>query len=284
MAANGITGLQQQVMQKAAGGTLAGKNPNNFSKVQSRHIWTTGYFFQGSGGQIQAAAFGGNNPVLQPNTYPLFTTLQQANGQGLPQGFTLDALDTNWLSAGRVSDDQNFLVTEVGFQLLPIRPEIAALAPTVMSPGPLAADDVDKLQRDVIVQLKYITEEIPLGTLGQYAPPGGAVETVPSVLDYAGQVNGTLDGGGMGMSAQTTTQVWDQARLIQLAGPTPPQPAMRRRLDVPIYLANSTTFTMQLVVPRSVQLRPGGNTGVGGTGAFSVRCDFWVIESYRNNG
>jgi hypothetical protein len=284
--AAGITGLAQTVMQKAAGQTLKGNNPNDFSKVQSRHIWSTFYFHSATGGAIQPAAFGGNNPVLQPGTYPVFTTLQQANGQGLPAGFFLDSLDTNWLSAGRVSDDQNFLVTEIGAQILPMRPEIVALSTIAMTGGAVAADDVDKIQRDVILQLKYVTEQIPLGTLGQYAPPCGSVETVPGVLDYAGQRNVTLDGGGMGFSnlAAFPNGQTQQARLIQLGGPTPPQPAMRRRLDVPLYLANSTTFTFELLVLRPTQLRPGGTKGAGGTGAFQVRIDLWVIESYRDNG
>jgi hypothetical protein len=101
--------------------------------------------------------------------------------------------------------------------------------------------------------------------------------TGQTLLDYpaAGVVVGAQLVGGQSETVARTPQ------LAQNSGPIPAMPALRRRLDVPIYLQPAMTYSMKLIFPRPVQLL---TLTQGGKGGFKIRIDMWGVETFKKQG
>lgn len=131
--------------------------------------------------------------------------------------------------------------------------------------------------------MKYLTNEVPLGPLASFPQSGGLAFTGDSRLNYAAGVTAgpPLAGGlaeGSGIAPPWGSRI---AHAVSNSGPYPASPQLRRKLDVPIFLRNTQTFQMKVRVPRPIILRSVQN---GGTGTFSIRFDWWAVESFREAG
>ena len=277
--------IAKQVSDQEEEMLKAGRVPGDgkFGTLRQRHIWSTYHFVYGAGLAIQNSTLIANNQIVVPGTYRVFRESVGKNGQGLPAGLMLGDTDTNFLGEGRMPDQQNFAVWEVGVSILPQRVDVVSQSLQTRGAGPLHPDDVSKILDDGILRVKYITEEVSLGHFADFAQPGGPGFTVPSVLDYTGAAayvaasNSVYGGQNAGnMSGQPfSAQI---ARAVQNSGNMAASPGTRRKLDVPIFLPARTQFEFQLVFKRPVLLRSLQN---GGTVGFQARVDLWVAESYR---
>lgn len=277
-----IRSIQQQqadVLQRGKAG------PQGYNTIRQRHLFSTYHFTVGPGLAVQLNNPFANIPTIQPGVYSVFKAGADANAQGLPQGFQLTDNDTNFIGAGRVPDQQNFSVWEVGVAIGPQRTDVV-LADTVNRGfGTPEADDVDRFQQDTVLQVTYITEEVPLGAVREFAQPGGPHMSAPSLLSATqaagvfnqGGPSGALGGQQWGSYASSPWSAGIQ-RTQGNGGNVAPAPSLRRKLDVPIFLSAGTQFSFDLLVARPIPLRSLQNLGTAG---FAVTVDLWVVESYR---
>jgi hypothetical protein len=255
--------------------TLKGQADRKFKNVRSRHLWSV-YNFSRSATANSIDANG-----LKPGDYSVFSTTAGSNGQGLPQGEDLSEIDTNFPGAGRVGDDQNFAIWELGVSVLPARQSVVALDTTVMAEGPPSPLDVDQILSSGVLVLKYIDVELPLGPLSSFAQPGGPFIAAPTLLDYGQSAQAVAEGVAGGLAEGSTASPWDsrQAKLTTNGGNLPAAPGMRRKLQVPIFLPKTVNFTFAFRFARTIKLL---TVGQGGTGAFKLRLDWWAVESFRD--
>jgi hypothetical protein len=261
--------LGEQDDQLLRKGTLASER---YDQIRQRHIWSTFYLTKGyQGSALDATA------MLAPLEMIFFAAGNGQNGQGLPQGFQLSELDTNFPGTGRVSDDQNFIVWEIGVSLLPMRADVVAGSGGAMSGNTPHPDDCDRLLDDMIESVRYLTNEVPYGPANLFAQSGAPAITVPSALDTSGSVSNNANQVKGGQGEDSTRQ----ARVAQNAANMPAVPSTRRKLDVPIYMQAKQTFAFKLTTFRQRQLL---TLAQGGTCGFRVRLDWWSVESFREQG
>ncbi len=277
-----IQGQESRLLRQGQAGE------QRYSQIRMRHIWSTFYFTSGFSGSIITAA-----GVLQQGEYSFFTALSNQNGQGLPTGFFLSDNDTDFPGANRVSDDQNFSIWEMGLTVQPMRADLAAAVPASMTIGTPHPLDVDQICDNGIVSIKYLTNDIPMGAVGDFVQSGGPSMTAPTLLDYSARASteaagagpagniGGLQEGGVAAGAQVAP--WGQRQAIASAnsGNLPPAPGARRRMEIPIYLPNTSTFSFKVTFARPITLLTPAR---GGTGGFRLRLDWWAVESFREQG
>jgi len=261
--------LSKQDEQLLRDGTLASMR---YDQIRQRHIWSTFYLTSG----YQGSAIGATSMLL-PLEMIFFAATAGQSGQGLPVGFQLSELDTNFPGTGRVADDQNFIVWEMGVSILPMRADVVAGSNGAMTGNTPQPDDCDRLLDDMIQNVRYLTNEVPYGPANCFQQSGGPMFNVGSELDSAASF-GLNVGQVKGGQGEDTTR---QARWAQNAGPMPAQPSLRRKLDVPIYLQAKQTFAFKLTTYRQRQLM---TLAQGGTCGFRVRIDWWAVESFREQG
>lgn len=274
--------LQNAIQQQQSGvlrrGVASPQLPP-FDKIRQRHLWSVFAFTAAAGGAVSAAG------LVTPGDYAVFQTGQNSNGQGLPQGFSMSELDTNLPGGGRVSDDQNIAVHELGASIVPLRPDVVA-ANANQSLGPILPEDADAIATNTAVVFKYITNEVVLGPLGCFVQPGGPSITAPTLLDGPASVGvvapslATVGGVSGDMTLPSITAGYDAVWSAN-SGNIPPAPALRRKLQVPIFLPATTTFQVIFRVSRQFKIRAAIE---GGRGAFALRADFWAVESFKSQG
>jgi len=184
------------------------------------------------------------NGYIQPQILALFVTPTGQVGQGWPVALT--ELETNWKAANRVPDNQNFEVTEIGVSILP---QVTA-AGGDESVLPL----IDQVQvlTNTIVQIKYLTNAVPLGLAADFAQAAG-----PHLGAYV---------------PQTVTAPVAEG-IVSTNGFA--APGLRRRFKVPILLQHGETFSFELNVPRAYLLSANDDTD-----RVVARLDFWATESF----
>lgn len=246
---------------------LQGQAVRSFKDFRCRHLWST-YHFQPGAGSIAAG------------DYKLFVAAAGKNGQGLPSGLSLDDLDTNFSGEGRVPDDQNLAVWELGVSLLPAREDVVDDNTAIYANGPMEPGDVDNVLSSAVLGVKFVDTELELGPLSTFSQPGGPHIAVPTLLDWTEEDAIRALGISGGMATGPAASPWQQAtaRLASSSGNLAPSPATRMRLDVPIFLGHTNTFYFFLRFGRAINLR---TVARGGTGAFRARVDLWCAESFR---
>lgn len=274
--------LQNAIQQQQSGvlrrGVASPQLPP-FDKIRQRHLWSVFAFTAAAGGAVSAAG------LVTPGDYAVFQVGQNGNGQGLPQGFSMSELDTNLPGGGRVSDDQNIAVHELGASIVPLRPDVT-VSNANQGLGPILPEDADAIATNTAVVFKYITNEVALGPLGCFVQPGGPSITAPTLLDgpqSSGKVGagaGPVGGVNGNMTVKSIGQGYDAVWSAN-AGNIPPAPALRRKLQVPIFLPATTTFQVIFRVSRQFKIRA---LLEGGRGAFALRADFWAVESFKSQG
>ena len=224
--------IGQSVQNQSTNLLETGQRFARFNQLRQRHFWSTGCFTPDANGYIQAIIL------------PLFVTPPGQVGQGFP--VALSELETNWKAANRIPDNQNFEVTEVGCQIW-CQTSAAGGDATVLNPR-----DQVSVVTNTVIQIRYLTNAVPLGLMADFAEPAGShlgtYRPQPIAAPVAAGITSTN-----GFSA----------------------PGLRRRFKVPILLQHGETFSFELNVPRAYLLTAGDDTG-----RVVVRLDFWATESF----
>lgn len=270
--------LQQMVDSQIAKVLERGTRYGRFDQIRQRHFWSS-YLFAGYAGSS-----------IPAGPYDIFKIPQGQQGQGYPVPMAIR--ETNWLGAGRVPDNQNFVITEIGVTLKrPPATQQMSSPPTPINNGGVAFDpnaprngiaanmtaaqyaaingvapilpaDAQAILSGMILEFGFLTNSVPLGTLGDFSQAGGNYCMSPAY--YAG--NNT-----------------DHNRAVsgrQKAGdPTNgiPAAAFRRKLEVPILLQHGESQFMRLNVPKAIPIK---TLAQGSSGWFEVRVDWWASESF----
>lgn len=231
-------GIQHAVQQQADRLLMTGRRFSRFDQIRQRHFWSTFFFDPDANGYISTGV------------KPLFTTPPGQTGQGFP--FPLTERDTNWKSANRVPDNQNFEVLEVGVSI-----GVTPRFPTAddQSDNELVQTGaiVSAIADNCVVEIQYLTNAVPLGLIGDFPQSSGP---------RAGQ-------------DQATTLMTNPRERWNLNGLA--APGLRRRFKVPIMLQHGETFSFRFNVPRSFFV--GTGTTLNQWGVYG-RLDFWATESF----
>lgn len=272
--------LQQMVDSQIAKVLERGTRYGRFDQIRQRHFWSS-YLFAG---------FAGSSIPAGP--YDIYKIPQGQQGQGYP--IPMATRETNWLGAGRIPDNQNFVVTEIGVTLKrPPATRQGALVDGVFVPAldggvafdpnaprngiaanlsaaqvagingmaPILPADAQAILYGTILEFGFLTNSVPLGFLADFSQSGGNY-TFSS--DYFG---GDADHNVAFTSRQKSG---DPTNGV-------PAAAFRRKLEVPILLQHGESQFMRLQVPKAI---PIATLAQGSSGWFEVRVDWWASESF----
>jgi hypothetical protein len=221
--------IQQSIRAQAQNLLISGRRFESFDQIRQRHFWSCAYFATDANGYLSG--------VQQ-----LFITPPGQVGQGFPVALT--ERETNWKSANRVPDNQNFEITELGLTVGVVPANVGSLG--IVPPGIQCANFL----QNCVVYITYLTNSVPLGMATDFgqasAPYGGTYRVTEST---ATTMEGTVVSNGL------------------------PAPGLRRRLKVPILLQHGETFSFTLELPRAVWNGGEGND-------IYTRFDFWATESF----
>lgn len=226
--------IGHQVQRQAQNLLTTGSRYQRFDQIRQRHFWSSCLFSPDANGYISG-------------TRQLFITPPGQNGQGFPVALT--ERETNWKSANRVPDNQNFEITELGVTVgvVPNEVKIPESPPSGLVQSGLVAND---FLQNALLSITYLTNSVPLGMASDYAQAAG-----PDVGTY-------LPSNGSGVEPRIASNGFNS-------------PALRRRFKIPILLQHGETFSFELALPRAVF--------VGVLEAFVgvyARLDFFATESF----
>lgn len=241
-----------------------GSRMTRFDQIRQRHFWST-YLFVADPTTNQ----------IQSGGYDIFKVIPGLSGQGYPTNVNLTLRETNWLNAGRVPDNQNFAIQEVGVQVHvpPLESSVAGDRPsngiyanlsaaqqTYVDFGvgrSLTAFDAWQISTNMTLEMSFLTNNVPLGLVADFSQSAGIITPANN---YAG--------------------VNEVSRRLGTVGSTNgiPAAAFRRKLEIPILLQHGENMGMRLTVPRAFPILDPEDQG--GTGWFEVRVDWWAIESF----
>lgn len=229
------TGIRKSVRNQATRLLKTGQRFDRFDQIRQRHFWSDYNFTVDSAG------------YLSSGDYKLFTTPSGQSGQGFP--FALTDRETNWKSANRVPDNQNFEILELGVSILPGFDEADPQDPETSS---LSADMANTFLQNTILAIQYLTNEISLGLCSDFSQA-----SAPVMGSY---INNPLAG--------SLPQEFISNGFAA--------PGLRRRFKIPILLQHGETFTFNFKVPRAFYMRTLHNSEI----SFIARMDFWATESF----
>lgn len=250
-----------------------GQRYGSFDQIRQRHFWSS-YLFAGyAGSQIAAGQ------------YEIFKASPGNIGQGY--SIPLTQRETNWLGNGRVPDNQNFAIQEIGVMITrpPANPQGTPHVPGAaftnapangiaasMTAGQVAAInglapilpmDAQSILHGMVLEMGFLTNAVPLGFLADFPQSAGA---------YGFSSSGYL-------AADVNAARGSAAEALPPGDPTNgiPAAAFRRKLDIPILLQHGENCFMRLGVPLAIPVQSLAN---GGSGWFEVRVDWWASESF----
>jgi predicted transcriptional regulator len=240
--------IRRSVNKQATSLLETGQRFARFDQIRQRHFWSDYNFEVDSAGYINAG------------DYKLFTTPSGQAGQGFP--FALTDRETNWKSANRVPDNQNFEILEVGVSILPGFDEQDPNDPEVYA---LTANIASVFLQNTILAIQYLTNEISLGLCSDFAQA-----SAPIMGSYISKPVNTAAVAGPPI-------VLELASLPQeFISNGFAAPGLRRRFKIPILLQHGETFTFNFKVPRAFYMDGLIDTDV----SFIARMDFWATESF----
>lgn len=251
--------LKNLVARQSARVLEKGSRLSSFDRLRTRHFWSKYLFAVGAGGVIAAGP------------YDIFKVIPSGVGQGYPGGVPLTLRETNWRNSGRVPDNQNFVIAEVGVSVtrppaitldnsgdpvaIPSGSIFGALSPAIQAlidPSlPVNSADTAAILSNGTLEMQYLTNTVPMGLLGDFSQSAGQIsyEATP-----------TASGVGMG----------DMKNGI-------PAAKYRRKFEVPILLQHGESMGMRINFPRPVTLL---SLEAGGNGWVEVHVDWWAYESF----
>lgn len=233
--------IQQSIRNQTKNLLVTGSRFARFDQLRQRHFWSTLRVSPNVNGYIVSGS------------RQIFTTPPGQVGQGFLTPLT--ERDTNWKSANRVPDNQNFEITEIGVSvgfvntavILDDQNPVFEAIPDAISNALWYA----KLQAltNTVVEITYLTNAVPLGMCNDFAQASGAQAGDTDFTNH--NTNGFC------------------------------APALRRRFKIPILLQHGETFAFQLTNPRtfSAFLSPNVIIDVPNI-QLEYRFDFWATESF----
>lgn len=272
--------LQKMVDSQIAKVLERGTRYGRFDQIRQRHFWSS-YLFAGYAGTSIAAG-----------SYDLWKIPQGQQGQGYP--IPMATRETNWLGAGRIPDNQNFVITELGVTVkrppatrqgavvegdfvpnvnggvafdpnAPANGIAAALTAgqyaRINGMAPILPADAQAILSGMILEFGFLTNSVPLGYCADFSQSAG---------NYC--VSSNYFGGDADHNIAVTSR--------QKSGdPTNgiPAAAFRRKLEVPILLQHGESQFMRLNVPKAIPIR---SLAEGSSGWFEIRVDWWASESF----
>jgi len=266
--------IQSMVSQQVTKVLTRGQRFTSFDQVRQRHFWSSYMFAYGAGNQIQ------------PGQYEIFKITGSMSGQGYPPGITLTDRETNWKGNGRVPDNQNFVIQEMGVSLLhpprvddngqygapanaPVDGIWAAIPPALQAlinpHRGINVTDAQNILYGTVLEMGYLTNFVPMGLCADFSQSAGTYAQEASVqgLFAAGsEFDVTVNG--------DTAQQGDPSNGVPCA-------AFRRKLEVPILLQHGEATSMRLNIQRPITTQSLAN---GGAGWVELRVDWWATESF----
>ena len=229
--------LRKSIREQATKVLRTGSRFERFDQIRSRHFWSVYEFLPDANGYISSGDF------------KVFVTPEGQNGQGLPAGVAMTALETDFKGTARVPDNQNLSIGEIGVTL--------AVAPPATVPDGLFGGDVligsiaASFFQNTLCAITYLTNTVELGFVEDFSQPAGpqAGSYVPA--DFTGQ-------GVTRVASRFVTNGFSA-------------PGLRRRFKIPIMLGHGETFNFTYLVPRSYFV---------GDVALYARFDAWATESF----
>jgi len=252
-----------------------GQRMAKFDQIRQRHFWST-HLFIADPATNQVAA----------GSYDIFKAIPGGVGGGYPTNLNLSLRETNWLNAGRVPDNQNFAIMELGVTIRnpPLEKPLAqgavdatgifanltlaqqAYITRLGASRPLSAMDMANISMGIVLEMSFLTNNVPLGLIGDFSQSSAIVADANNFSPR--------DGSG------TPTAIFNSNASNGI-----PAAAFRRKMDIPILLQHGENMGMRLTLPRPITLMNpvaviDPATGGGGTGWFEIRVDWWAIESF----
>lgn len=280
--------LKQMVNKQVNRVIQRGQRAERFDRLRSRHFWSSYLFLADPTTNMIAAG-----------AYDLFKVIPSGTGQGYPTNTPLTLRETNWLNAGRVPDNQNFVIVEIGATIK--RPPavdalgVASIPSAAPSNGIWAGlpaaqqaninggaqnrsinpNDAIAIMYGMVLEMSFLTNNVPLGLLADFSQSSGSY-SFSGIQNIIPGVTSGIDPNGY-LSGDPLNGV--------------PAAAFRRKLEVPILLQHGENMGMRLNVPRNIEVTPpaganalGNNTTPDitdyGTGWFEIRIDWWAHESF----
>ena len=232
--------IRNSVNRQAANLLETGQRFTRFDQIRQRHFWSDYNFTVDSNGYVPSGDF------------KLFTTPSGQAGQGFP--FALTDRETNWKSANRVPDNQNFEILEVGVSLLPGFDAEG----DVERVGVITANLANAFLQNTILSIQYLTNEISLGLCSDFSQA-----SAPIMGSYIPKPSNAI---GPPVLAEVPQEFISNGFAA---------PGLRRRFKIPILLQHGETFSFNFKIARSFFLN-GWDTDE----TFVARMDFWATESF----
>jgi hypothetical protein len=271
------TSLKELVSRQVMKVLERGQRFERFDQVRQRHFWSTYMFTYGAGN------------VINPGQYEIFKITSSMAGQGYPPGITLTDRETNWKGNGRVPDNQNFVVSEMGVSLLtPPRIDsdgtlgVPANAPTDSIWSALTAaqqalvnphaginpTDAASILYGTVLEMGYLTNFVPMGVCADFSQSSGT---------YAQE--GSASARYVAPGVANSNEFNAEGDNMQFVNPSNGVPcaAFRRKLEVPILLQHGEATSMRLNIQRPIDTM---TLAQGGAGWCEVRVDWWATESF----
>lgn len=259
--------IQQSVQQQANQVLTKGSRFTRFDQVRQRHFWST-YRFQTD-----------DNGFIKSGDYDLFQVPVGQQGQGFNR--QLSAQETNWPSANRVPDNQNFEILEIGFSCTMcftfVDPDTGAYTESPWKANWYNYSGAEgQLMANTAIGITYLTNTVPLGMCNDFAQASG-----PMAGFYAPNAPQAYPLEGVGDVSTT-----DIARIYATNGFA--APGLRRRFKIPILLQHGETFKFTLSVlpgrgPFMVPPSPVADVDFIQFLAWDLRMDFFATESFVEN-
>jgi hypothetical protein len=244
--------IRRGVSRQAAHVLETGNRFKRFDQIRQRHFWSKYRFTPDANGFIASGEF------------DLFQTPVGQAGQGYTTQLSL--LETNWPSANRVPDNQNFEITELG-----VSAQVQTAGLTVN--GNEFNSNVyhlleNELLRNMIVAITYLTNTVPLGMCTDFAQSSG-----PHIGFYQ-------PGSPVSEGAPPVVAIPDPRRTFVSNGA--PGPGLRRKFKIPILLQHGETFRFSFLIPqgRGPYVQRVDQDDAAPSPNIDVRLDFWATESF----
>jgi hypothetical protein len=235
-----------------------------FDQIRQRHFWSTYLFIADP-----------TTNVIASGQYDIFKTIPGQSGQGYPTNVNLTTRETNWLNSGRVPDNQNFAITEIGVTVrnaplenstpantssVGIYSQLSATQKTYVNFGlgrSLTNFDGWQIATNTVLEMSFLTNSVPLGLCADFSQSGG-IQTMPQNFAAGNEVS----------------------RFLLNAAPVNGlgAAAFRRKFQIPILLQHGENMGMRLNIARSFPILDPEDQG--GVGWFEIKVDWWAIESF----
>jgi len=262
--------IEQQIQRQASELLIRGRRFQRFDRIREREFWSCFLFAPGIGGVIPA------------NSYPLFQTIAGGTGQGYSAPLTLR--ESNWPQNNRIADNFNLVVRAYHCQVR--RPPTVTQvyregqvfgvdAGDIDLNVPLFTNDCEAVAKGFTLNIKYLTNSIPIGLLSDFPAAGGAYGWTQSTRQTPGAaapLSGTLAGAD------------NRPHLPVPRNAT--SAALERRMKIGTLLQHGETFSMEIVAPEAITLAGPNPAAVNRpelnqySGAVEVRVGFWALESF----